>query len=409
MIRIHPLAAERPPAELAMRVASVPYDVVSTEEARTLVREKPESFLHVVRPEIDLPPETDPYSEIVYEKGRDNLQRFRDTGLLQMDEEPAIYLYRITWQGRSQTGVVCCCDAEQYRAGLVKRHEFTQPDKELDRTRHLLVSGAHAEPVLLAFHDDPTISELIREGTTSEPSSAFEAEDGVMHECWRVANPEEFIEAFGRLDALYIADGHHRSAAAERAARDLMNANPDHTGSEEYNRLLAVCFPATELSILPYNRVVHDLFGLSSEEFLERLALVGELEPTEDAVPRRSGEVCVFVAGSWHRLTFDPKKFDKSDSICSLDCALLQSLVLEPILGISDPRTDKRVGFVGGIHSTEELQRRAGESGVAFSMHPTSMMELLKVADSGLTMPPKSTWFEPKLRSGLFVHRFSGS
>ena len=406
MITIYPFAAERPPADHAYKIASVPYDVISTDEAKKLADGNSESFLHVIRPEIDLEPDTDPYSDQVYEMGKTNLDRFREQGLLVKDDEPGIYLYRLGWQGQTQTGIVCCCDAQQYRDGLVKKHEFTRPDKEDDRTRHLEVSGAHAEPVFLAFHDHQGIQELVKRDTSASPDCSFEAEDGVSHECWKVDNPAEYEKHFSQLDALYIADGHHRSAAAERAARSNMEANTNHRGDEEYNRLLAVCFPAGELRILPYNRVVRDRCGQSASEFLDRLKSVGNVEKASNGIPSGPGEVRVWSDDSWHRLTFDEKLINRNDPVESLDCALLQRLVLEPMLNIEDPRKDKRIDFVGGIRPLEELQSRAGTQGVAFSMHPTSMDELLAVADSGMTMPPKSTWFEPKLRSGLFVHRF---
>ena len=392
-----------------MHIASVPYDVVSSSEARALAEGKPDSFLHVVRPEIDLPEDVDPYSDAVYDQAKANLEAFRSNGLLQSDGTPAIYLYRLTRNGQSQTGVVCCCDAEQYRSGLIKRHEFTRPDKENDRTQHLLVSETHAEPVFLTFRDHQTIAQLIEQDTQADPDTAFVADDGVQHECWRAGDSDAYVQAFANLPAMYIADGHHRSAAAERAARSRMEENPSHDGNEEYNKLLAVCFPMTELVILPYNRVVFDLNNHTPEQLLEQLRTVGTLTPTDATNPPSRGQVCVFVGGSWYLLTFAPEKIDLSDPVGSLDCALLQSLVLDPILGITDPRTDKRIGFVGGIHPTSELERRAGTDGVAFSMYPTSMDELLSVADSDLIMPPKSTWFEPKLRSGLFVHSFSGS
>ncbi len=409
MIKIHPFEAERPPRELSGSVASVPYDVISTNEARTLAEGNEHSFLHVVRPEIDLPVETGAYEDAVYAMARTNLDRFRESGVIARDLEPGIYLYRLTWRGRSQTGIVCCCDAQQYREGLVKKHEFTRPDKEDDRTRHLQVTEAHAEPVFLAFHDDERIAELVRGDLESSPYCSFEAEDDVVHECWKVNDPGAYVRAFQNLDALYIADGHHRSAAAERTATALMNQNPAHTGDESYNHLLAVCFPSSELRILAYNRVVNDLAGMEKAEFLERLTSIGTLRPTEDPTPSGRGVVCVHLDGSWHELRFDPARIDASDPVESLDCALLQSLVLEPMLDIDDPRTNSRIQFVGGIRGLDELAEKAGTSGVAFSMHPTSMEELLSVADSGMTMPPKSTWFEPKLRSGLFVHDFSGS
>ncbi|MCH2144314.1 MAG: DUF1015 family protein [Phycisphaerales bacterium] len=422
MIRIHPFPAEIPPAEHAARVASVPYDVVSTQEARELAEGNEASFLHVVRPEIDLAEGVDPYCDAVYGRAASNLEAFRQQGLLNADEAPGIYLYKLTWRGRAQIGVVCCCEVGQYREGLIKRHEFTRPDKENDRVRHLVETGTHAEGVILTFHDATSIDELMAEDMTSPPLFEFTADDGVEHALWRASDPEAYVSAFASLGALYIADGHHRSAAAERAPRtelrttgdgsmslETLEQDLDHDGNEEFNRFMAVCFPASQLEILPYNRVVQDRAGLTTEAFLERLAEVGTVEPVTDPVPEERGEVRVHVDGSWYRLRFDPNRIDRSDPVGSLDCALLQDLVLDPILGIADPRTDQRIAFVGGIRGTEEIERRAGAEGIGFSMHPTSMGELLDVADAGLIMPPKSTWFEPKLRSGLFVHRFTGS
>lgn len=422
MIRIHPFRAELPPSDQAARVASVPYDVVSTEEARGLAEGNEASFLHVVRPEIDLDPGVDPYGDAVYDRARTNLEDFRERGLLTADEEPGLYLYRLTWQGRSQVGVVTCCEVGQYREGLIKRHEFTRPDKEDDRVRHLVETGTHAEGVLLSFHADPAINALMEADLANEPLFEFEADDGVGHALWRVADPASYVKAFEALDALYIADGHHRSAAADRAPRtrlvtgedgsrhlETAEADLEQAPDSEIDRFLAVCFPDDQLEILAYNRVVADRSGRTPEELLAALAAVGTVEPVTDPVPAGRGEVRVFVGDGWHRLSFDPAGIDHDDPVESLDCALLQRLVLDPILGIADPRTDKRIEFVGGIRGTDEIARRAGADGVGFSMHPTSMAELLSVADAGRIMPPKSTWFEPKLRSGLFVHRFNGN
>jgi uncharacterized protein (DUF1015 family) len=422
MIHIHPFPAEIPGEEKAPRVASVPYDVVSTAEARLLAEGNEDSFLHVVRPEIGLGPDADPYGDAVYELARTNLESFRSRGLLDADRDSSIYLYRLTWRGRSQVGVVCCCEVDQYRTGLIKRHEFTRPDKEDDRVRHLVETGTHAEGVILSFHDQTDITALMKEDLASPPLFDFEAVDGVEHALWRVRDPAAYVAAFLQLDALYIADGHHRSAAAERAPRSHLIEQADgsrilkteeqdlvNDGDDEFMRFMAVCFPASQLEILAYNRVVKDRAGLSSKEFMEALKSVGTVETVSDPIPGERGKVCIFNDGNWHRLTFDPDRINAEDPVESLDCALLQKLVLEPILGITDPRTDKRIEFIGGIRGTDEIADRSGDSGIGFSMNPTTMMELLAVADAGLIMPPKSTWFEPKLRSGLFVHRFNGS
>jgi uncharacterized protein (DUF1015 family) len=288
--------------------------------------------------------------------------------------------------------------------------------------RHLVETGTHAEGVILSFHDQTDITALMKEDLASPPLFDFEAVDGVEHALWRVRDPAAYVAAFLQLDALYIADGHHRSAAAERAPRSHLIEQADgsrilkteeqdleNDGDDEFMRFMAVCFPASQLEILAYNRVVKDRAGLSSKEFMEALKSVGTVETVSDPIPGERGKVCIFNDGNWHRLTFDPDRINAEDPVESLDCALLQKLVLEPILGITDPRTDKRIEFIGGIRGTDEIADRSGDSGIGFSMNPTTMMELLAVADAGLIMPPKSTWFEPKLRSGLFVHRFNGS
>jgi uncharacterized protein (DUF1015 family) len=413
MIRIHPFAALRPPAQHAAEVASDPYDVISTAEARERAAGKPRSFLHVVRSEIDLPPETDDHAPEVYARAAHNLQQMIAAGTLVRDPAPSLYLYRQIREGKAQTGVVCCVEAAQYDSGEIRKHEKTRPDKEDDRTRHLLVTACHAEPVFLCFRDRPglvpaagTLAARIAADATGEPLFDFIAPDGVQHTGWRVADAGAYLDAFRHLDLLYIADGHHRSAGGSRAAAASAANNPSHSGGEEYGRFLAVVFPHAQLRILPYNRVVKDLHGLSAEQFLEKLRGLGRLEPAAAGTPAARGTALVFVNGSWWSLTFPHESIDRTDPIASLDVSLLQDRVLAPILGIGDPRTDQRIEFVGGIRGTAELERRAGKTGVAFSMHPTSPDELLAVADAGEIMPPKSTWFEPKLRSGLFVHEF---
>lgn len=414
MIRIHPFAALRPPAEFAAEVASDPYDVISTEEARERAAGKPRSFLHVVRSEIDLPPETDCHAKEVYEQADRNLQEMIAEGSLVRDAHPSLYLYRQVREGKAQTGVVGCVEAAQYDSGEIRKHEKTRPDKEDDRTRHLLATACHAEPVFLCFRDrhglvpsGSTLTDrIVADMAASSPLFDFVAPDGVRHVGWKVPDATAYLEAFDHLDLLYIADGHHRSAGGSRAAAASAAKNPSHAGSEEYGRFLAVVFPHDELRILPYNRVVTDLAGLSPEAFLEALRRVGTVAPASAGTPAARGQVLVYVAGAWWLLTFPEASIDRTDPIVSLDVSLLQDRVLAPILGIGDPRTDTRIEFVGGIRGTSELERRAGASGVAFSMHPTSPDELLAVADAGEIMPPKSTWFEPKLRSGLFVHEF---
>ncbi len=408
MISIYPFVALMPPPDRAARIACEPYDVISTEEARERSADNPDSFLHVVRSEIDLPADTDCHAAAVYEVAAKNLAAMIDRGLLKASPRPGIWIYRQTFEGREQFGVVACCDAAQYRADLIRKHEKTRPDKEDDRTRHMTVCSAHAEPVFLAFHDTDRINRLIRQDSSGQPPTDFVAVDTVRHSVWPVANPGEYVEAFRELAALYIADGHHRTAGGERAATERQGENPHHTGREEYNRILAVMFPASQLRILAYNRVVRDLNGMTPAGLVQRLGMVGSVEPVSAPVPPSAGSVCFYAGAGWHRLTFPAASIDYRDPIGSLDVSLLQGRVLEPVLGVGDPRTDSRIGFVGGIRGTGELQRLvdSGRMAVAFSMFPTSIQQLLAVSDAGQIMPPKSTWFEPKLRSGLFVHQF---
>ena len=410
MIRLHPFTALRPSFEDASEVSSDPYDVISTSEARERAAGKPKSFLHVVRSEIDLPEGTDCYAAHVYEKASGNLQGMIANGVLQRESQPSIYLYRQIREGIAQVGLVGCVEAEQYRSGEIRKHEKTRPDKEDDRTRHLLATACHAEPVFLCFRDEPnegtTIHSMMEADMQSPPLFDFVAPDGVQHTGWSVSDPVRYVSAFSQLDRLYIADGHHRSAGAERAATASKKADANGSDEKEYGRFLAVVFPHDQLRILPYNRVVADLNGLSAEEFLSKLRALGSLEQAQAGTPEKPGQVLVFVDGNWWLLTFPESSIDRNDPIASLDVALLQDRVLAPLLGIGDPRTDSRIAFVGGVRGCEELERRAGDQGVAFSMHATSADELLAVADADEIMPPKSTWFEPKLRSGLFVHEF---
>lgn len=413
MSTIHSFKAIRPNPPHAAEVSCPPYDVVSTAEARVLAEGRPESYLHVIRPEIDFSPETDPYGDEIYLHGRDELGRLLAQGLLLEDDDPSMFVYRLVRDGRRQLGLVCTVDASEYRDGRIRKHEKTRPDKEDDRTRHLQVSSTHAEGVFLAFREEPEAAKDIREALVSETSSRplvhFVA-DEVTHTLWRVKEPEVFTDAFQRIPELYIADGHHRSAAGERTASQRADVAADgHSGDEEYNRILAAVFPADDLEILPYNRVVADLNGMDEATFLARLGEVGDVTTlSKDSNPPAKGEIDLRIGTRWLRLAFPAGSIPPEDPIASLDVALLQERVLAPLLGIGDPRTDSRIGFVGGSRGTDELERRVAEgtAAVAFSLHPTSMNELLRVADAGEIMPPKSTWFEPKLRSGLFAHRF---
>jgi uncharacterized protein (DUF1015 family) len=388
------------------RVAAPPYDVVTRSEAAELAAGNPLSFLHVGRSDIDLPAETDPHDPAVYAKARSGLDHLMKDGVLIQEAQPSLYLYELTMDGRAQTGVVGCVSVDDYERNVIKKHEKTRKDKEDDRTAHLLALNAHAEPVFLTHQGTPFLIQLNSKVTAGEPLYDFVAPDGVRQRVWKVPDPIPYIDAFRRLGAGYVADGHHRSASAGRAAEALRAGNPAPTGNEEYEWFLAVLFPANQLRILPYNRVVKDLGGLSPERFLERLAGAGTLAPTNRPEPETPGSFGIFVGGRWHRLTLDRASIDERDPIRSLDVSLLHERILEPMLGIGDVRIDPRIDFVGGIRGTAELERRvgSGEAAVAFAMYPVSINQLIAISDAGQIMPPKSTWFEPKLKSGLFVH-----
>ena len=405
-MRLHPFRALRPPPAIAGEVAAVPYDVVNREEAAALAAGNPQSFLHVGRPDIDLPADTDPYDARVYAQGRAALDAFLADGTLVRDGEPALYLYRLVMDGRQQVGIVGCVHVDDYEHDLIRKHEKTRKDKEDDRTRHVLTLNAHAEPVFLAYRPVANVDALVAAATSAAPLYDFTAPDGVRHSLWKVAPADALVRAFAAVPLSYVADGHHRSASAWRAGKERRAANPQHTGDEEYNWFLAVLFPSDQLHILPYNRLVKDLNGLTPEQFRAKLGGLGRVERTTDPVPPVAGSFCVYLPGGWWRVTIDPATIDARDPIGSLDVSLLQERVLTPLLGVGDPRTDKRIDFVGGIRGTGELERRvdSGEMAVGFSMHPTTMDQLLAVSDAGAIMPPKSTWFEPKLRSGLLVH-----
>jgi len=380
--------------------------VVDRDEAAELARGNPHSFLHVGRSDIDLPKGADPHDPQVYAGARAALERFMAEGTLIRDREPSLYLYRQIMEGRTQVGVVGCVHVDDYENDVIRKHEKTRPDKEDDRTRHVLTLNAHAEPVFLAYRGENRIDELTAAVLRTEPLYDFTAPDGVRHTVWRIPDNRALVHAFEAVPTAYVADGHHRSASAWRAGKERRAANPRHRGDEEYNWFLAVLFPAAQLTILPYNRVVRDLAGKAPADVLHDLAKVGRLSRTDDPRPSRPGSFCIYLEGVWHRLELDPASIDRSDPIGSLDVSLLQDRVLGPILRVGDPRTDKRLEFVGGIRGTAELERRvnSGDMAIAFSLYPTTMEQLIAVSDAGEVMPPKSTWFEPKLRSGLFVH-----
>ena len=405
-MRLNPFKALRPDPALARQVAAVPYDVVTRDEAARLAEGNPHSFLHVGRSDIDLPPDTDPHDDRVYATARAALDRFVADGVLTREAEPSLYVYRQEMGGRVQTGVVGCVHIDDYERDVIRKHEKTRKDKEDDRTRHVLTLDANAEPVFLTYRGNADVDRLVERTTKADPLYDFTAEDGVRHTVWRVADTRPLSEAFGLVPVAYVADGHHRSASAWRAGREKRAANANHFGNEEYNWFLAALFPADQLAILPYNRVVKDLAGQTPGRVLERLRALGRVGPTDDPVPPRAGTFCVYLDHRWYLVELEAAAIPAGDPIGSLDVSLLQDRILGPILGIGDPRTDQRVDFVGGIRGTRELERRvdSGEMALAVSMFPTTLEQLMRVADAGEVMPPKSTWFEPKLRSGLFVH-----
>lgn len=401
MSTVGPLRAWLPPPEHAAEIASVPYDVVDSAEARALAEGKPRSFLHVIRPEIDLPPGIDLYSDPVYAKAAENLERW----LVETpySETTGLFVYRLVRDGVPQVGVLGACSVDEYDAGGIAIHERTRQNKEDDRTRHIVTMRCQAEPIFLAYRARPAIDELVAATMQGAPRFDFEADDGVRHTLWDVPDGEALRAAFEAVPRLYVADGHHRAKSASRTREALREANPHHDGTEAYNRVMAVVFPDDQLTILPYNRVVTDVGAQGVDGALEAIGAIAELTPADDPSPAARGDIHVYGAGRWYRMQLSPSR----DGVAAgLDVALLQDQVLEPVFGIADPRRDARIDFVGGARGTAELERRADAAGgVAFSMFPTSLTELFAVADAGEIMPPKSTWFEPKLRSGLFVHR----
>ncbi len=409
MAHIVPFRALRPRRDLARLVAAPPYDVLSSEEAREMAGSNPYSFLHVGKPEIDLPPGTELYSEEVYAKGKENFDRFVRDGILFRDTHPSFYVYKQIWGSHVQVGLVAGASCRDYLNDVIKKHELTRPDKENDRMRHIESLGAQTGPVFLTYHAARAIDALIEEVMAGEPEYDFQTSDTVRHIFTRVGEDRligRLRDEFAALDFLYIADGHHRSAAATRIKVRREGENPGHTGQEAYNFFLAVIFPHNQMKILPYNRVVKDLDGLTREAFLERISRSFTVRPGGRTSPAGAKQFSMFLGGVWYDLEARPETYDPWDVIASLDVAILQKNLLAPVLGVTDPRTDKRVDFVGGIRGPEELEKRVNEGGfeVAFSLFPTTIDQLLSVADQGKIMPPKSTWFEPKLKDGLAVH-----
>ena len=401
-MNIRPFSAVRPTPEKASAVAAVPYDVVDTAEARVLAAGNPSSFLHVSRPEIDMPDGTDCSSPEAYAQAKKALDALRSSGTLVQDPDPKFYAYRQIMGNHAQTGIVATFDAKDYLAGVLKQHEKTRKDKEDDRTRHIEILKAHTGPAFLTYKDDPAIDAIVAEACVNAPLYDFTAPDGIRHTVWEIANggscrADELAELFARIPAAYIADGHHRSAAASRYAKE-----NDFAGESRW--YLAVAFPASQLKILPYNRLVADLNGLTADELLAKAKEVFTVTEAADGAPIAGRHARMFLAGRWYDLAWDVPA--GTDVVSSLDVSVLQDRFLAPVLGIDDPRTSPRISFMGGIRPLDELSGRvaSGRDAVAFSMFPVTVGEMMDIADAGAIMPPKSTWFEPKLRSGRFVH-----
>jgi len=408
MADIRPFAAVMPPRDRAQKVAEPPYDVMSADEARRMAEGNPLSFLRVARAEIELPADTDPHADEVYERARKNYRRLCHDVPLTADVRPRYYVYSLKMNARRQTGIVAAAAVDDYDAGTIRKHEKTRKDKEDDRTRHILTLRSQTGPVFLTYRDSAAVDEIVSRTVADEPAFDFAARDGIQHTGWRVADRDTDLlrRAFAEVPRLYIADGHHRAASASRTRANLRKGNPGHTGREEYNSFLSVIFPASQLRILPYNRLVLDLQGRTPAALREALAQTPfRLSPVASATPGQGGTVHMYLEGQWWALVFggDTQTLSPVDR---LDVSLLQNHVLAPLLGIDDPRTSKRIDFVGGIRGTGELERRvdAGHAAVAFSMYPTTLDQLMAISDADQIMPPKSTWFEPKLRDGLFIH-----
>ncbi len=407
MAIIKPFRALRPVSERAKQVSCVPYDVVYEPEVREFIKTNPLSFLRVTRSEAEFPENSNPPAEQIFACAKENLQKFIDDEIFAYEAEPSVYVYRLETETRAQTGVVACCSLDEYELGTIKRHEKTRPDKVADRTAHMLALNAQTGLIFLAFRNTERLRLLIYEAAQTKPIYDFYCADGVRQTVWRVASQtEDFAAAFAEVPALYIADGHHRMESANLARRKLSEKNPEHTGAEDYNFVVAGMFPAEDLRILAYNRVVRDLNGLSEAEFFSRARENFVVTETSEKVPANHGEFCLYLDGKWYKLRFAVDFAQQPNRIENLDASILQNYLLAPVLGIDDARTNKRIGFVGGARGTAELEKLVddGTARVAFSLFPTTMDDLFAVSDMNEIMPPKSTWFEPKLKDGLLVH-----
>lgn len=407
MAGIKPFCALRPEKNMADKIAALPYDVYDRAEARQEVKKNPQSFLKVDRAETLLAENVDIYSDEVYEKAACTLHEMCDNNEFVLESVPCYYIYELIMEGRSQTGIAGCASIDDYLNNVIMKHENTRADKELDRTKHIDVCNAQTGPIFLTYRANENINRIVALQKEKEPIYNFVAEDGIQHIVWCISD-EQCIEevrcTFEGINQIYIADGHHRAASAVKVGQMRRKENPDYTGKEEFNYFLSVLFPSDELFVMDYNRVVQDLNGNTVKEFKEKIEKDFEIElyGTEPYRPEKKGMFGMFLSGNWYKLRV--KEIDNLDPVSSLDVSLLQKKVLEPVLGIKDPRTDKRIKFIGGIRGLKELEKDS-KNGVAFSMYPTAIDELIKVSDAGMLMPPKSTWFEPKLRSGLFIHQ----
>ena len=413
MAVLKPFKAVRPKAEYASRVGALPYDVMNSDEAREKVKGNPYSFLHVDKAEIDLPLGTDIYSEAVYEKAKENLNALEKNGICEQDEKPMLYIYRQVMNGREQTGIVGCTAVDDYLENKIKKHEFTRADKEADRIHHVDTCDANTGPIFLTHRENKTVSDItVNWKNTHSPVYDFVSDDGVGQTVWVVDDDEtvnRLVEEFKDIPYLYIADGHHRAASAVRVGQR-RRGEGEYDKNAEFNFFLSVIFPCDELKIMDYNRVIADLNGFTAEEFLEKISGKFTVEKAEQSpfAPQSRHTFGMYLDGAWYKITAKPQYINEADPVARLDVSILQNNLIAPILGIEDPRTDKRIDFVGGIRGLKELERRVAEGmRLAFSMYPTSLEELMDIADAGKVMPPKSTWFEPKLLSGLFIHKLS--
>jgi uncharacterized protein (DUF1015 family) len=411
MAVVLPFKAVRPKKELAKEIAAPPYDVINSEEARQLAKGTPKSYLYISRPEIDLDPKIDEHDDKVYVQGKINYEKFKTNGWMFQDSKPCFYIYKQVMGNHSQIGLVAVASADDYDKGIIKKHEFTRPDKEDDRTRHITTINANTEPVFFTYPAVPAIDGIVNEWIKNTPEYDFTSDDGIKHILW-VCDDQKVIDSikseFSKLKYMYVADGHHRSAAAWRLWKVRKAQNPKHTGNEEYNFFMTVIFPDNQMNIMAYNRVVKDLNGNSKEGFLKRLGQKFNISENGPDSPGVNLKFSMYLDHNWYLLTAKDGSYDAKDPVKRLDASILQDNLLQPILGIENPRTDKRINFVGGIRGTKELRKLvdSGKYAVAFSLHPVNIKQLISVADSGQVMPPKSTWFEPKLRSGLFVHQY---